>query len=119
MNAPVQEEILPSIPCSRNLRRRTGIWLGVEAWELFVIALLSIIPDLLYRMGFMEKPNLLLGSIISGTSLGFVILFKRNKPPNYFTLWLHHHFLHPKEWRASKSGHHVFPVLEDTPEREI
>ena len=107
------EEILPSIPCSRNLRRRTGVWLGVEAWELFVIAVLSILPDLAYRMGFFEKPNLLLGLAISGSALAFVILFKRNKPPNYFVLWLHHHFLHPKAWRAPRSQTGPAPILDD------
>ena len=108
------QEILPSIPCSRNLRRRTGIWLGVEAWELFVIASLSIIPDLAYRMGLMEKPHLLLGLMMSSAALGFIIVFKRNKPPNYFSLWLHHHFLHPKGWRAPRSLTDIgFPILED------
>jgi len=110
-----REEVLPSIPCSRNLRRRTGIWLGVEAWELFVIAILSIIPDLAYRMGFIEKPNLLLGLLVSGAALGFVILFKRNKPPNYFSLWLHHHWIHPRSWRAprTRTDNH-WPILEDS-----
>lgn len=106
------EEILPSIPCSRNLRRRTGVWLGVEAWELFVIALLSILPDLAHRTGFIEKPSLLAGLSISGIALGFVVLFKRNKPPNYFALWLHHHFLHPKEWRSPQSKERIFPILD-------
>lgn len=104
-------EILPAIPCSRNLRRRTGLWLGVEAWELFVIALISVLPDIAYRIGFLEKPSLLSGLILSSTALGFVILFKRNKQPNYFTLWLHHHWLHPKEWRAPRSTETTsFPI---------
>ena len=108
------QEILPSIPCSRNLRRRTGVWLGVEAWELFVIALLSIIPDLGYRMGFTENPHLLIGLVISSAALGFVIVFKRNKPPHYFSLWLHHHLLHPKGWRAPRSVPYIgSPILED------
>jgi hypothetical protein len=110
---PSIQEILPSIPCSRNLRRRTGVWLGVEAWELFVIALLSILPDLAHRTGLIEKPSLLAGLSLSGIALGFVILFKRNKPPNYFALWFHHYFLHPKNWRAPKSGERTCPIFDD------
>jgi hypothetical protein len=106
-------EILPSIPCSRNLRRRTGVWLGVEAWELFIIALLSLIPDLAYRIGIIEKPSLLASAAISGTALGFVVLFKRNKPPNYFAIWFHHHFIHPNEWRAPQSKERISPILND------
>jgi hypothetical protein len=114
-----QQEILPSIPCSRNLRRRTGVWLGVEAWELFIIALLSLIPDLAYRIGIIEKPSLLASLAISGIALGFVVLFKRNKPPNYFALWLHHHFVHPNEWRAPQSKEKTFPLLEYQPAKKL
>lgn len=112
------EEILPSIPCSRNLRRRTGVWLGVEAWELFVIALLSILPDLAYRVGILEKPRNLLGVLLSVAALGFVIVFKRNKPPHYFSLWVHHHFIHPPGWRAPKSAHRGNPILDETERTE-
>jgi hypothetical protein len=108
-----QTDILPSIPCSRNLRRRTGVWLGVEAWELFGIALLSLIPDVAFRMGFVEKPSLLLSLTLSGGALGFVVLFKRNKPPNYFSIWLYHHFLHPEHWRAPQTKERTHPILED------
>lgn len=105
------QEIHPSISCSRNLRRRTGVWLGVEAMELLIILCLSLIPDILYRIGFLQKPNLLLGILISGSALGFVVLFKRNKPPNYFTLWLYHHLLHPKGWRATNGNLKLFPII--------
>lgn len=108
------ETILPSIPCSRNLRRRTGVWLGVEAWELFGIALLSILPDLAYRVGLLDKPQNLLGVLISAAALGFVIVFKRNKPPNYFSLWFHHHFIHPPAWRAPKTDYRENPILNET-----
>ena len=107
-------EILPAIPCSRNLRRRTGIWLGVEAWELVVILCLSMVPDLMYRVGFLATSNLFLGLGISTAALAFVILFKRNKPPGYFSLWLHHHLLHPHGWRAPSSSERLWPVLEDS-----
>lgn len=112
-NKLISVEILPSIPCSRNLRRRTGVWLGIEAWELVVILCLSMIPDFLYRVGLISQPNLFVGIIISGCAMGFVILFKKNKPPNYFSIWLHHHFLHPKAWRAPRSTSHIFPILDD------
>ncbi|MDD2709097.1 MAG: hypothetical protein PHV34_14015 [Verrucomicrobiae bacterium] len=108
------EEILPSIPCSRNLRRRTGIWLGVEAWELFCIALLSILPDLAYRAGILETQQNLPGVLLSAAALGFVIVFKRNKPPRYFSLWIHHHFIHPTGWRAPKSDHRNAPIPDET-----
>jgi hypothetical protein len=106
------QEILPSIPCSRNLRRRTGVWLGVEAWEFFIIGVLSLMPDILYRVGLLAKPQLLAGVLISGLALGFVILFKRNRPPNYFSLWLHHHFFHPSGWRAPKTNE-GWPILNE------
>jgi hypothetical protein len=115
---PSNEEILPSIPCSRNLRRRTGVWLGVEAWELFGIALLSILPDLAYRVGLLEKPRNLLGVLLSAAALGFVIVFKRNKPPHYFSLWVHHHFVHPSAWRAPKSEDRRVPILGETEQAE-
>jgi len=73
-----------------------------------------MIPDFLYRVGILARPNLLLGLAISGAALMFVILFKRNKPPNYFSLWLHHHFLHPKEWRAPQNEAPPFPVADET-----
>ncbi|MDD2709237.1 MAG: hypothetical protein PHV34_14720 [Verrucomicrobiae bacterium] len=112
------EEILPSIPCSRNLRRRTGIWLGVEAWELFCIALLSILPDLAYRVGMLETPRNLPGILLSAAALGFVIMFKRNKPPHYFSLWFHHHFIHPSGWRSPKSDNRRSPILDETDETQ-
>jgi hypothetical protein len=108
-------EVLPSIPCSRNLRRRTGVWMGVEAWELFLIASLSLLPDVAYRIGLMESPNLLLGLAMSGTGLAFIVLFKRNKPPNFFAIWIHHHFIHPDAWRAPKaSDPRKRPIKEET-----
>ncbi len=109
-------DVHPSVPCSRNLRRRTGIWLGIEAWELVTILCLSMIPDFLYRIGVLEHSNLLMGIGISGAALAFVILFKRNRPPNYFTLWVHHHFLHPTAWRAPRTGNRKWIISDDSTE---
>ncbi len=114
-NKPNAYEVHPSIPCSRNLRRRTGVWMGVEAMELLWIGCLSLLPDLLRRVGVFEKPHLLAGVLLSATAFGFVVLFKLNKQPNYFTIWIRHRFLHPEGWRAPKSRKNgEFPILEDS-----
>lgn len=109
------QDVLPYAHASRNLRRRTGIWLGVEAGELGICLCLSMIPDFAYRMGLIGKTNPLIGIGISGVSILFVILFKKGKQPNYFTLWARHHFLHPKEgWRAPRSRTvECHPILDD------
>lgn len=109
-------EVHPSVPCSRNLRQRTGVFLGVEAMEILWIGCLSMIPDILRRIGVIEKPNILAGILMSAMAFGFVVIFKRNKPPNYFTLWIHHHFLHPKGWRAPEScTEDICPILNELP----
>jgi hypothetical protein len=112
------QTILPSVPCSRNLRRRTGVWMGLQAWEITICLCLSMIPDFLFRMGILQKPHLFLGILISALAMGFFVLFHRNKPPNYFSLWMHHHFLHPSGWRATRSATgERFPICEEpTPE---
>lgn len=109
------QEILPSVPCSRNLRRRTGVWLGLQAWEIVIALCMSMITDFLFRMGFTETPNLFLGVLLSAIAMGFFILFHRNKPPNYFSLWMHHHWLHPDGWRVPRSGDRTFPIASQSP----
>jgi hypothetical protein len=90
----------------------------VEAWELFGIALLSILPDLAYRIGMLEKPRNLLGLLLSAAALAFVIAFKRNRPPHYFSLWFQHHFIHPTAWRAPKSDDRGTPICDEADQTE-
>lgn len=107
------DEVHPFVPCSRNLRRRTGVFLGIEAWELVVILCLSMIPDFLYRIGLIQHVNFFTGLLVSAGALVFVILFKRGKQPNYFSIWLHHRILHPKAWRASQTKERGEPFFTE------
>jgi hypothetical protein len=108
------QDILPAVRCSGNLRRRTGVWMGLSAWEIMVGLCACTIPDFLYRLGILAKPNLLAGILLSAGFFGFCLWFRRNKPPNYFALWFYHHFGHPKAWRASRiRTERNFPLLED------
>ncbi len=105
---------LPSIPCSRNLRRRTGIFLGLEPNEIMAIAVSSLLPTFAQKMGLLDHVSPLFSLAILGGGLLFVVLFKKGKQPHYFSLWLHHHFLHPKAWRAPRTDlHNRWPILDD------
>lgn len=113
-NTQASQNVLPPVRCSGNLRRRTGVWLGLSAWELMTGLCVSMIPDFLYRLGILSKPNLLAGIFLSASVLGFCIWFRRNKPPNYFTLWFFHNVAHPPAWRAPKHrSKKQFPILSD------
>lgn len=115
MSAPTPNEVLPAVPCSRNLRMRTGIFMGLEPPEVLLIAGATIAAILLVRVGVFRVPPLLVLLGVPGCGFFFVFFFKKGKQTNYFTIWLRHHFVHPRAgWRAPKTGRHCFPIHRDS-----
>jgi len=107
------EDIHPTIRCSRNLKRRTGFLYGLTVWEFITCSLFATIPTILQGMGIIEESYLLTSLLMSAVALVFMIVFKRNRQANYFSLWIHHHLLHPNQWRAPARNDDSFPIIEE------
>ena len=107
-------QVLPSIRCSRNLRRRTGFLLGLEKTELGIVVISGAIPGMIQKLLSLDHISILW---TVGTMGGFYLLvatFKFGKQVNYPVLWWRNQFVHPTEWRAPKSNQEQqWPILEN------
>lgn len=104
--------VLPSIRCSRNLRRRTGFMLGLEKTELAIVVSSGSVPALVQKLFALDHIPWWWTVGTLGVVYTVIATFKFGKQPNYPTLWWRNNFDLPPSWRAPKPQMNHWPITE-------